>query len=52
MISLLIIYAVGIVDDIVGVQAKIKFMFQIIAASLLPNLRPIYQQSIRILRHL
>lgn len=36
MISLLIIYAVGIVDDIVGVQAKIKFMFQIIAASLLP----------------
>lgn len=36
MISLLIIYAVGITDDIVGVNAKTKFVFQIIAASLLP----------------
>lgn len=36
MISLLIIYAVGIVDDIVGVKAKTKFIFQIVAASLLP----------------
>lgn len=36
MISLLIIYAVGITDDIVGLKAKTKFVFQIIAASLLP----------------
>ena len=36
IISLLIIYAVGITDDIVGVNAKTKFVFQIIAASLLP----------------
>lgn len=36
MISLLIIYVVGITDDIVGLKAKTKFVFQIIAASLLP----------------
>lgn len=36
MISLLIIYAVGITDDVVGLKAKTKFVFQIIAASLLP----------------
>ena len=36
IISLLIIYAVGIADDIVGVKAKTKFVFQIAAASLLP----------------
>ena len=36
MISLLIIYTIGIIDDIVGLKAKTKFVFQIIAASLLP----------------
>ena len=36
LISLLIIYTVGIIDDVVGLKAKTKFIFQIIAASLLP----------------
>lgn len=36
MISLFIIYTVGITDDVVGLGAKTKFVFQIIAASLLP----------------
>lgn len=36
LISLLIIYVVGIVDDIVGLGARTKFFFQIVAASLLP----------------
>lgn len=36
VISLLIIYCVGIVDDIVGLKAKTKFIFQLVAASLLP----------------
>ena len=36
LISLLIIYAVGIVDDVVGLKAKTKFLFQLVAASLLP----------------
>lgn len=35
-ISLLMIYGVGIVDDLIGLNAKIKFTVQIIAASLLP----------------
>lgn len=36
LISLLIIYTIGIIDDVVGLKAKTKFVFQIIAASLLP----------------
>lgn len=36
MISLLIIYIVGITDDIIGLKARTKFIYQIIAASLLP----------------
>lgn len=36
VISLLIIYCVGIVDDIVGLKARTKFIFQLVAASLLP----------------
>lgn len=34
--SLLIIYATGIIDDLIGVGAKIKFTTQIIAATILP----------------
>lgn len=36
LISLLIIYIVGIVDDVAGLSARVKFFFQLIAASLLP----------------
>ena len=36
MISLFIIYGIGIIDDVVGLKAKTKFVFQIVAASLLP----------------
>lgn len=36
MISLTIIYAVGIIDDLIGVSAKIKFVVQVLAATLLP----------------
>ena len=35
-ISLLLIYGVGIVDDLIGLNAQSKFVVQIIAASLLP----------------
>ena len=35
-ISLLLIYSVGIIDDLIGLGAKTKFTVQIIAASLLP----------------
>lgn len=35
-ISLILIYCVGIVDDLIGLNAKIKFTVQIMAASLLP----------------
>lgn len=35
-ISLMIIYSVGILDDLVGLAAKTKFIAQILAASLLP----------------
>ena len=34
--SLLIIYGVGIVDDLVGLDAKTKFLAQIIAATIMP----------------
>jgi UDP-GlcNAc:undecaprenyl-phosphate GlcNAc-1-phosphate transferase len=36
MASLLLIYAIGIVDDITGLGAKTKFTAQIISASILP----------------
>lgn len=35
-ISLLLIYAAGIIDDLVGIGAKTKFSFQIVAGILLP----------------
>ena len=35
-IGLLLIYSVGIVDDLIGLSANIKFVVQIISASLLP----------------
>ncbi len=35
-ISLMLIYLVGIVDDVVGLSARVKFFVQIVAASLLP----------------
>lgn len=36
LISLLLIYSVGIVDDLIGLSANIKFVIQIIAAAILP----------------
>lgn len=36
VISLLLIYVIGLIDDVVGVSAIVKFIVQIIAASLLP----------------
>lgn len=36
LISLLLIYSVGIVDDLIGLDAKIKFAIQILAACILP----------------
>lgn len=35
-VSLAMVYSVGIIDDIVGLGAKVKFLVQIVAASLLP----------------
>lgn len=35
-VSLLLIYGVGLIDDLIGLGAKSKFVVQIIAASLLP----------------
>ena len=35
-VSLLLIYAAGIIDDLIGIGAKTKFSFQILAAVLLP----------------
>ena len=35
-VSLLLIYSVGIIDDLIGIGAKTKFAFQIVAAILLP----------------
>lgn len=35
-VSLLLIYSAGIIDDLIGIGAKTKFSFQIIAAVLLP----------------
>lgn len=36
LVGLLVIYVVGIVDDLIGLNASTKFVAQIIAASLLP----------------
>lgn len=36
LLSLLLIYTAGIVDDIIGLNANIKFVIQITAASILP----------------
>ena len=36
LVSLVMIYAVGLVDDLVGLTARSKFAVQIVAASLLP----------------
>ncbi len=36
VVSLILIYAVGLIDDIVGVKPRTKFLAQIVAASLLP----------------
>ena len=36
LVGLLVIYLVGIVDDLIGLTAKTKFLAQIVAASLLP----------------
>lgn len=36
VLGLLLIYATGLIDDIIGLDAKVKFVVQIIAASLLP----------------
>lgn len=36
IIGLLLVYIIGIIDDIVGVGAKVKFMIQILASALLP----------------
>jgi UDP-N-acetylmuramyl pentapeptide phosphotransferase/UDP-N-acetylglucosamine-1-phosphate transferase len=35
-VSMIIIYTVGFVDDVLGLNARTKFIFQIIAASILP----------------
>lgn len=35
-VSLLLVYVIGVVDDIIGVSAKLKLLVQIIAACLLP----------------
>ena len=34
LLSLLLVYAAGIVDDIIGLNANIKFFIQIVAASI------------------
>lgn len=36
IVSMFMIYIVGVVDDVIGLGAKVKFAVQIIAASLLP----------------
>lgn len=36
IISLIMIYSVGIIDDLTGLSANIKFVVQVVAASLLP----------------
>lgn len=36
VLSLIIIYAIGFVDDLIGLDAKLKFVVQIVAACVLP----------------
>lgn len=36
LVSLLLIYGVGIVDDLIGLDAKVKFAVQILASAILP----------------
>jgi UDP-N-acetylmuramyl pentapeptide phosphotransferase/UDP-N-acetylglucosamine-1-phosphate transferase len=36
LVSLMLIYGVGFIDDLIGLDARTKFLVQIIAASLLP----------------
>lgn len=36
VVSLFMIYLVGLIDDVIGLGAKLKFVVQIVAASLLP----------------
>lgn len=36
LVSLLVIYTMGLIDDFTGVDAKIKFVVQIVAATVLP----------------
>ncbi len=36
LISLLLVYGVGIVDDLIGLDAKVKFVIQIVASAILP----------------
>ena len=36
LLGMVLIYAIGIVDDLVGVNATVKFLFQIVTALLLP----------------
>lgn len=36
LISILIIYATGIVDDVLGLSARVKFVVQVVAACMLP----------------
>lgn len=36
MLSAMIIYCVGVVDDIFGLDAKVKFTMQIIASAIIP----------------
>ena len=36
ILSLSIIYSVGIIDDLIGLNAKVKFVAQILAASIMP----------------
>ena len=40
--SLFIIYMLGLIDDIIGLDAKVKFVVQIVAASFLPFLGGLY----------
>ena len=51
LISLSLIYIIGIVDDIVGVRPRTKFSVQIIAAALLP-ISGLYINNLRHVRHI
>lgn len=36
LVSIILVYTIGLIDDIVGVSPRIKFVVQILAASLMP----------------